>query len=740
MHNSAASGSSNSVTPNIPTITGTATATAFTTTYGTASAVQSFSVSGANLTANLVATAPTGFEVSSDGTSYVSTATFTQSGGSASGTLRIRLAATAAVSGTYNAQNIVLSSTGATPVNITTAASGNAVSAKALTITGLSGVNKVTDGGNTAALSGTASLSGVLSADLANVTLGGTYTANFGQSTVGTSLPITVSGYTISGSASGNYSLTQPTGLTANIYPVVSTFSKSGSSNWSTATDWTYAPMAATDLVIASGELIVDQTPINVKSITVNPGAKFTLASGKTLNVVGAFTLQSSPSGTATFVDNGGTVSAGSTNVQQYLGTARNWYVSSPLTNAKAPTGYTYYQRDETNASWTSIPFVATNTFNPGTGYIALPDATGATLTFATETGGTINTGDVTVALTYTSSATKKGFNLIGNPYPSHLTWTNTFVDDLTNAALIEPSIYYRTNAGTVNKGGDAAWSFKSYNASSGEFSPSGTTNIIPPMQAFWIRAKAAGNLILDSKLTRSHQASNPLKAPAAKTADRKRLRMEVSNGATTDEALIYFDALADNGYDTYDTPKFEDASAAIQIYTLVSGEPLVMNGMNSIPETEFPLAFTTTSAGTFTLKASQFSNFEAGTQIILTDYADINNPVVTDLSAVGSTYPFTSDVASTTTRFTLKIKGVATGVNPGSNNNFWISTNANGQIVINGANGETTVAVYNSVGQKLVYQRLTSTVKSLCNFVPGVYMVTVTNAGKTLTKKVIID
>ncbi len=118
-----------------PTITGAATASAFTTTYGTASTAQAFSVSGTGLTANLIATAPSDYEVSSDATTYGSTATFTQSGGSASGTLSVRLAATAPVSGTYNSQNIVLSSTGATSVNIVTAASGNMVSPKPLTIT-----------------------------------------------------------------------------------------------------------------------------------------------------------------------------------------------------------------------------------------------------------------------------------------------------------------------------------------------------------------------------------------------------------------------------------------------------------------------------------------------------------------------------------------------------------------------------------------------------------------------------
>jgi hypothetical protein len=121
-----------------PTITGATTASAFTTTYGTASIEQSFNVSGTGLTANLLATAPnTNFEVSSDGIIYGATATFSQASGSASGSLRVRLKAAAAVLGDYNSQNIALTSTGATPVNIVTAGTGNAVTAKELIITAI---------------------------------------------------------------------------------------------------------------------------------------------------------------------------------------------------------------------------------------------------------------------------------------------------------------------------------------------------------------------------------------------------------------------------------------------------------------------------------------------------------------------------------------------------------------------------------------------------------------------------
>jgi hypothetical protein len=284
-----------------PTISTTGTLAALNTTYGTASTAQSFSISGSGLSASLTATAPTGFAVSRDNSTFQDTVQFAQSSGSASGTLYIRLKADASVTGSYNSQNIVLSSTGASSVNIVTASSGNAVTEKALTITGISAVNKVYDGttsasltgtaaysglvagetytvtgtasasftggavGNgkavsvtgytapssnysltqptlsaditekaltitgisgvnrayngttTASLTGTPSLVGVITADTSNVTLGGIYSATFASASVGTGIAITVSGYSISGSAAGNYALTQPTGLTANI-------------------------------------------------------------------------------------------------------------------------------------------------------------------------------------------------------------------------------------------------------------------------------------------------------------------------------------------------------------------------------------------------------------------------------------------------------------------------------------------------------------------------------------------
>lgn len=199
------------VTTTTPFISTSGTLAALSTIYGTASTNTTFTVSAGNLTNNLIITAPTGFEVSlSAGSGFASSLDL----GTTNRTntiIYVRLAATTDF-GTYSG-NVVASSTGVTSVNVATASSN--VTKKPLTITGLSGVNKVYNGTTTASLTGTATLNGVILSD--DVTLSGTPTSNFADKNVGTGKAITITGYTLSGTKAANYSVTQPTGLTANI-------------------------------------------------------------------------------------------------------------------------------------------------------------------------------------------------------------------------------------------------------------------------------------------------------------------------------------------------------------------------------------------------------------------------------------------------------------------------------------------------------------------------------------------
>ena len=226
----------NVTTTGVPTLTiggaTNATATAFTNTYGTASTAQTFTIAGSNLTNNVTATAPTGFEVSTNGTSYASTTTFTQSGGSAGGTLHVRLATNATASTTaYNSQNISLTSSGLTR-NITTASSGNAVNKKALTVT--AGDQTVVFGTSVAAVTGDGSVTytGFANGDTNSVVTGTpTYSTTYTASTAADTAGVTITPVTTSLTAT-NYSFTPANGtitVTALNNPGSLTVSKNSS-------------------------------------------------------------------------------------------------------------------------------------------------------------------------------------------------------------------------------------------------------------------------------------------------------------------------------------------------------------------------------------------------------------------------------------------------------------------------------------------------------------------------------
>jgi len=112
-----------------------------------------------------------------------------------------------------------------------------------------------------------------------------------------------------------------------------------------------------------------------------------------------------------------------------------------------------------------------------------------------------------------------------------------------------------------------------------------------------------------------------------------------------------------------------------------------------------------------------------------------------------GTAYTFTSDVASTTSRFSIAFKsvGVTTGVQAVlGNHSVLIYKNANNQIAVNctgSISDNASVSVYNALGQKLDLKKVAGSTTIIDKaFTSGVYVVTVNNGGTTTTKKVIFN
>jgi hypothetical protein len=192
-----------------PTITTIGTLAVVDTTYGTASTTPtSFTVSGANMTAPIVVTPPSGFEVSQTAggaSGYAATQSIGTSGTIASTTVYLRLAANSAVA-SYSG-SVVCSSTGATSANVVITASS--VSSKALTI---NAQNRTKLFGATLILGGSAfdATGLVLSETIGSVTL--TASGGTGASDALGTYSITPSAATGGTFTAANYNISYQTG------------------------------------------------------------------------------------------------------------------------------------------------------------------------------------------------------------------------------------------------------------------------------------------------------------------------------------------------------------------------------------------------------------------------------------------------------------------------------------------------------------------------------------------------
>jgi hypothetical protein len=250
------------------------------------------------LTANITAKSLTVTGATAANKVYDGATTATISGGSLVGVVGSEVVSLAnATAGTFATSGIGTGKTVTTAMTLTGAASGNYtltqptltanITAKALTVTGATAANKVYDGATTATISG-GSLVGIVGSEvvsLANATAG-----TFASAGIGTGKTVTTA-MTLTGAASGNYTLTQPA-LTANIT------AKALTVTGATAANKVYD--GATTATISGGSL-VGVVGSDVVSLTTATAGTFTSAgigTGKT--VTSAMTLAGAASGNYT--------------------------------------------------------------------------------------------------------------------------------------------------------------------------------------------------------------------------------------------------------------------------------------------------------------------------------------------------------------------------------------------------------------------------------------------------------
>ncbi|MBH8567410.1 putative Ig domain-containing protein [Microvirga sp. STS02] len=487
-------------------------------------------------------------------------------------------------------------------------------------------------------------------------------------------------------------------------------------------------------------------------------------------------TLESNATNTALVVNNGSAAIVGNATVQRYIApdlnpglgyrhysapvstatvgsltTASFTPVVNPAYNTSAtpnsvrpfPTVYYYDQARLATATnnlapfdkgWTS-PSALTDPLTVGKGY-TVNLAANQTLAVT----GQPNNGDVSQSLARNSGATAAdaGWQLLGNPYPSPLDYSQVGAADRVglDAALYvfeSTSLYGGTYRANVNGVGG--------NANS-------PNSVLAQGQGFFVRV-SAGQTSGTLTLRNSHRVTtyqNPVYHRTTET--RPLVQLDLQSAAGSDPLYVYFEQAATAGMDAeYDAVKLPN-STGLNLAAWAGSDKMAINALplTSTAAVTVPLFIGLPVTGTYTLHAAQVLNFGAGEQPFL---RDLQLGTLTDLS-LHPDYTFTMNAANTTTRFELVFGARALGVasaklaaqvavypNPASKAVFVeLPTALNRKAV--------TAALVDALGRVVLTQALPAGQPTytlpLTNLATGVYSLRLQTEAGVVVKKLVVE
>ncbi len=402
-------------------------------------------------------------------------------------------------------------------------------------------------------------------------------------------------------------------------------------------------------------------------NMTINSGRIVTVASPNTLKVTGTLTnnggnaglvIKSGSNGSdAKLINNSSSVSA---TVELSLsgtlvspGVARFHYVIPPvqsqtigstINEVKTNLGLTSFggdllAYDETKATpgkdngwqyfdgytWLGNPSTPFSTMVSSRGYNLYLTANDRA-TFR----GTLNGAEHSFTLSYTGANPGPGWNLIGNPFPCNYDLAG--VTELNNTDNVDNTVYFTRDG-----------EFTYWNVSD-DMGTSGYSDIVAPMQGFFIKARASASLTMPvASKTSTSAVPSRSKGAAVKSkggSSTRMIKLTLGNGTFADETIVALFDDATTGFDgDHDAYKFFGTNPQTPyIYSEISSQKYAINAV-SPPASDpviIPLSVIIRTAGTYTISVTQFANLEG--QTVTLKHGAIETKLSSDVS-----YTFTS-------------------------------------------------------------------------------------------------
>ena len=376
------------------------------------------------------------------------------------------------------------------------------------------------------------------------------------------------------------------------------------------------------------------------------------------------------------------------------------------------------------NSHWhlnaTDVPIIYSNesTLTPGKGYLVSIDQDQLL-----QNRGTLNNGDITIALSYTEAnawAGLLGYNLIGNPYQSYLSFNRFAADNnaIWSGRGVEP---------TYAVYDDAMGGYIQYKegSSRGARAASGTLNM---HQGFLVRTASASSITFTNAMRtndgegvtfREEQPAYPL------------INLKVTDDqGVNDFAVLELGRNTDAGAE-----KLRANDSKGWIYLRHDGESYGILFRSDVDNQ--PLCFEATEAGNYTLSwETANGEFEALTLV------DNINGTKTDMLATHS-YVFEADPEQYASRFKIVI-GDWKDIDEYNEDDLSASSATfafmnNGTLVVN---GEGRFEIVDMLGRVIRVEELhdSQSMIPMPQGAAGIYVLQLTNDGATKVQKIVVE
>ncbi len=458
----------------------------------------------------------------------------------------------------------------------------------------------------------------------------------------------------------------------------------------------------------------------------------------------GYLTLESDENGTASLISDG-TVD-GNVTVERYLAQDVFHYIASPINYSSgsfndlslgltAGEGNDDFRRYETSSNtWIDIlngngagTLMGSETFVLGKGYAIAYAGENKTLSLS----GTLNNGDIDVAVSSGGVGNNSGANLIGNPYPSTIKVSEFLA---ANNTTIGGTLYFwdEPASGSFEKGDYAYRTSISGTPGGGNKTP---TDYINPGQGFFVSASSDGNVAFRNT-QREHGTSTFFKSESLI----KDFKLSVQNIATSDmnTVTVVFDENSTTGFDAlYDAPKWQ-GNPDLALYSLLGDQKLAIQSLPSIEEQNtVALGLNVSKTGDYLFNVHTLLNFDASTPIFLEDKQTED---IIDLT-VNPEYVFNvSESGVINDRFVLHF-GTITDIDEAvsmEKPSIYVSGNT---LHILNLDSDYTLRITDITGRVLVeeQQSANQTLQLPASINTGVYVVEMTSENQRFTQKLFV-